>query len=102
MLKPDSRYAICVRGDPAVMVHIYFDASHASDPRSRSITGILTKLNETAGTIYVKTSAQATQKLWCFESEVGGNTTAFKVEILRSCLQGLCLETPPRGWAFRS
>jgi len=25
-------------GDSAVMVHIYFDASHASGPRSRSIT----------------------------------------------------------------
>ena len=65
-------------GDSAVMVHIYFDASHASGPRSRSITGILTKLNETAGAIYVKTSAQATQKLSSFESEVDGNTTAFK------------------------
>ena len=66
-------------GDQDLCVHIYYDASHASGPRKRSITGMLAKLNEKSGAIYSKAAAQSTQKLSSFESEVDGNTSAFKL-----------------------
>lgn len=61
-----------------INVNVYFDASHGTGPRSRSITGVLAKLNPSAGAIYAKSSAQATIKLSSFESELDGVTTAFK------------------------
>jgi hypothetical protein len=65
-------------GDSNINVNIYFDASHGTGPRSRSITGVLAKLNPNAGAVYAKSSAQATVKLSSFESELDGVTTAMK------------------------
>jgi hypothetical protein len=61
-----------------VNVNVFIDASHGTGPKSRSITGVLAKLNPSAGAIYAKASAQATVKLSSFESELDGITTAFK------------------------
>jgi hypothetical protein len=65
-------------GKENVNVSIYFDASHGTGPKSRSITGVLAKLNQSSGAIFAKATAQSTVKLSSFESELDGVTTSFK------------------------
>ena len=59
-------------------IKVFSDASHATGPKSRSITGVLTKLNPGSGAISAKSGAQSTNKLSSFESELDKTTTGFK------------------------
>ena len=65
-------------GSPDIKVDVYIDASHATAPKSRSITGICAKLNPNSGAISAKSGAQTTNKLSSWESELDGTTTGFK------------------------
>jgi hypothetical protein len=82
-------------------VNVYFDASHGTGPKSRSITGVLAKLNPEAGAIYAKTSAQSTVKLSSFESELDGVTTAFKTAArISNVLKELHITTDRQAIAY--
>jgi hypothetical protein len=65
-------------GPELIKVWSFFDGSHATGPKARSITGSLIKLNEHAGAISAKSTAQATIKLCSFETELDFLTTGFK------------------------
>ena len=78
-------YLYCTKDMPLVLggssdisTEIQFDSSHGTGPRSRSITGVLGKLNSEAGAVFAKASAQSTVKLSSFETELDGTTTGFK------------------------
>ena len=55
-------------------VDVYIDASHGTGPKSRSISGTITKLNPDAGAVFAKASSQTTVKLSSFESELDSVT----------------------------
>jgi hypothetical protein len=56
----------------------YTDASLATGPQSRTITGEIIKLNDEAGAIYAKATAGHSVPLSSFEGELDGTTRVFK------------------------
>jgi hypothetical protein len=65
-------------GDYPVRIHGYTDASLATGPRSRSITGQIVKLNALAGAISAKASATDTVLQSSFEAELYGMVNILK------------------------
>jgi hypothetical protein len=65
-------------GSSDIQVEVDVDASHGTAPKSRSVTGLLTKLHPNSGAVSAKSSAQTSVKLNTFESELDGITTGFK------------------------
>ena len=66
-------------GDEDINVDIYYDASHGTAPKSRSVSGYLGKLHPQSGAITAKAHAQSTVKLSSFESEIDNVTSGFKL-----------------------
>ena len=77
-LKNTNDLPLVLGGESDIYVNVYFDASHGTGPKGRSITGLLGKLNPLAGAVHAKAKTQSTIKLSSFESELDGVTTAFK------------------------
>jgi hypothetical protein len=65
-------------GDQTVSVTGYTDASLATGPKSRSITGEMVKLNDAAGSVSSKATASHTVLQSSFEAELYGLTNVIK------------------------
>ncbi len=65
-------------GDAELCITGYSDASLATGPKGRSISGQVIKLNDQAGAIYCKATAGQGVKLSSFEAELDGVTSAMK------------------------
>jgi hypothetical protein len=88
-------------GDSDISVQVYFDSSHGTGPRSRSISGIVGKLNEKSGAVFAKAHAQSTVKLSSFETELDMTTSGFKAAArLQNILSEIGVETSAQPTAF--
>ena len=77
-LKSTMNMPLVLGGDDPLRAQVFWDSSHGTGPKSRSITGQVNKLGFNSGAISAKASAQSTVKLSAFESELDGATTAIK------------------------
>jgi hypothetical protein len=71
-------YPLVLGGSPEIRITGYTDASLATGPNSRSITGQIIKLNDQSGAIYAKARAGHQVLLSSFESELDGTTNMMK------------------------
>ena len=71
-------YPLVLGGPEEIRITGYTDASLATGPKSRSITGQIIKLNEQSGAIYAKARAGHQVLLSSFEGELDGTTNMMK------------------------